>query len=342
MYPRQIRVLKLPTAGRTRAAVNLATARLFAALFFLAATGGAAAAQPKQSGFLHPKKKPLTEAMVAEARAAASRVETVVSNFQVSTPDGAVLKGWKVPASKPNGDWVVLLHGVSDNRIGVLSHGEMLLRHGYSVVLMDARAHGESGGAMATYGWLERNDMRAVADALLATEKVHCLFALGESMGASILLQAGEVEPRLAGVVAEAAFANLREAGYTYASLGMGSWLGKSLLRPMVSGWVNAAEKEGGFKVEDVSPERAVAARAFPVLLIAGSKDRNIPAGHSRRIFKAAIGAKELWVVPGARHTGAFGHAPQEFEHRVIAFYGAIHGRALASEPNRSNTFTGN
>ena len=37
----------------------------------------------------------------------------------------------------------------------------MLLRHGYSVVMMDARAHGVSGGKMATYGLLERQDTDA-------------------------------------------------------------------------------------------------------------------------------------------------------------------------------------
>ena len=282
--------------------------------------------QKKQSGFLHPKKKPLTEQMVADAKASAQRLGATLVDFAATASDGAVLKGWKVRAKEPNGDWVVLLHGVSDNRMGVLGHGEVLLRNGYGVLLMDARAHGESGGEMATYGWLERHDVRAIAEALYAAEKVHCFFALGESMGASILLQAGEAEPRLAGVVAEAAFCNLREAGYNYVSLGLGSWLGRSLLRPLVSGWINAAEKEGGFKVDDVSPEKAVATRAFPILLIAGRKDKNLPPRHAERILKAAIGPKELWLVPNARHTEALGREPAEFERRVVEFFKKNHG----------------
>jgi len=310
-----------------------------ACVLALAFAGVCAPAQKKQSGFLHPQKKPLTEQMATEARAAAARLGAQLTDFAATAKDGVALKGWKLRAKGANGDWVVLLHGVSDNRIGVLGHGEMLLRNGYSVLLMDARAHGESGGEMATYGWLERHDVTAIADVLFATEKVHCFFALGESMGASIVLQAGEVEPRLNGVVAEAAFANLREAGYNYVSLGLGSWLGRSLLRPLVSGWVNAAEKEGGFKVDDVSPEGAVAARAFPILLIAGKKDKNLPARHSDRIFKAAIGSKDLWLVPGAGHTQALGREPAEFERRVTAFLAAAHKVRAAAV---TRTFTGN
>ncbi|HEY1923985.1 MAG TPA: CocE/NonD family hydrolase, partial [Candidatus Acidoferrum sp.] len=72
-----------------------------------------------------------------------------------------------------------MFHGVGDNRIGVLEHALVLLHAGYGVVMMDARAHGESEGAMATYGWLERNDTCAIVDALEASEHPRHLFALG-------------------------------------------------------------------------------------------------------------------------------------------------------------------
>jgi len=65
---------------------------------------------------------------------------------------------------------------------------------GYSVVMMDSRAHGASEGAMATYGWLERNDTRFIVDALESSEYPRHLFALGESMGAGIALQSAAVD----------------------------------------------------------------------------------------------------------------------------------------------------
>src|SRR5882757_3939647 len=94
-----------------------------------------------------------------------------------------------------------------------------LLLAGYIVVMMDSRAHGASEGAMATYGWLERNDTRFIVEALESSEYPRHLFALGESMGAGIALQSAAVEPRIEAVVAEASFANIREASYDYAGL---------------------------------------------------------------------------------------------------------------------------
>ena len=204
-------------------------------------------------------------------------------------------------------------------------YAEFLLRLGYSLVMMDARAHGASEGAMATFGWLERRDTAAVVQALYTTEKVHCLFALGESMGASIALQSAAIEPRIAAVVAESAFRNLREVCYDYAGLRRFPLLGKTLFRPAVITALRAAEKEGGFRADDVSPEKAVAARPFPVLLICGLLDHNIPPRHSLVIYKSATGGKELWLVPGAGHCEGYGAAPQEFERRVSELFGKIH-----------------
>src|SRR5208282_2048236 len=164
-------------------------------------------------------------------------------------------------------------------------------------------------------------DSHAIDDALFASENVRHLFYLGESMGAAISLQSAAVDPRVAGVVAEAGFANLREVTYDYAGLEISPLIGETLFRPATITALSAAEREGGFDADDVSPEKAVAARAFPVLLICDESDRRIPCRHSRRIYNAAIGPKQLWAVPGAGHTTAYGTHPEEFERRVVAFY---------------------
>ena len=182
---------------------------------------------------------------------------------------------------------------------------------------------------MATYGWLERHDTRAIADALYATEKVHCLFFLGESMGGSIALQSAAVEPRVDGVVAESAFANLKEVSFDYAGLRVSHWLGRTIFRPVSWFALSGAQKEGGFRADQLSPEKAVAERAFPVLLICGKKDRNVPPRHTQRIYRAAKGPKEMWLVPGAGHTEALGKQPGEFERRVTAFFRGIHNKKV-------------
>jgi fermentation-respiration switch protein FrsA (DUF1100 family) len=289
--------------------------------------------------FLHPIRRELTPDLIHEADVSLAVTGSTREDFDVRAPDGAILRGWKVRPKNANGNWVLLFHGVADNRIGVIGHSEFLLRAGYSLVMMDARAHGASGGPIATYGWLERNDTRAIIDALILSELEPCMtvqwagsggtpckapshiFALGESMGAGIVLQSAAVDPRIEAVVAEASFANLREAAYDYAGLRKYPWLGKTIFAPGTWTLLYRDEKLAGFPAAEVSPVKSVATRPFPVLLICDEKDDALPCRHSEMIYAAARGPKQLWVVPGAFHTAAYGFAPQEFRRRVLTFF---------------------
>lgn len=282
---------------------------------------GALAGKAIGGGILHPLRLPLTPERMARVSKVLQDTGATKEDFAVRASDGVILRGWRVRPSAPNGNWVLLFHGIADNRTGNLGHAEFLLRHGYSVVMMDVRAQGESGGDMATFGWKERYDTVSITDALYATEKVNHLYALGVSMGAAIALQSAAVEPRIEAVSAEDPFANLREVSYDYAGVHAGAWLGKSLFRPVPMIAMRSVGKEGGFRPEDASPERAVAERPFPVLLICGTRDHTIPCRHARRIYKAARGPKDLWIVPGAGHAAALGRAPAEYEARVVDFF---------------------
>ena len=269
-------------------------------------------------GALHPRR--LNPERIQQAQEMLQQTKAIREDVAVQTYDHVELRGWKVRAAKPNGDWVLLFHGVSDNRTGVLGAAELLLRHGFSVVMVDSRAHGMSGGDMATYGWKERYDTVAIVDALYATENVRHLFALGVSMGAAIALQSAAVEPRIEGVVAEDPFADLREVSYDYAGLRSWPWLGKIFLRPAAVMAMYSMSKAGGFNPGEVSPAKAVAERPFAVLLICGTRDTTIPCRHAERIYQAAQGPKELWIVPGAAHASALGQNPVDYEKRVVDF----------------------
>jgi alpha-beta hydrolase superfamily lysophospholipase len=279
--------------------------------------------------FLHPIRRQLTPDLVEQARISFAQIGAQPEEFDVRAPDpsttpgagGILLRGWKVRAAQPNGNWVLLFHGVADNRMGVVEHALVLLKAGYSVTLMDARAHGASEGAIGTYGWLERADTTAILDALAASEHPVHVYALGESMGAAIALQSAAADPRIEAVVAEAPFANLREASYDYAGLQKYPLLGKTFFAP--GAWIMLARGQSlaGFPAADVSPERAVATRAFPVLLICDETDNTLPCRHAERIYAAAKGPKSLWKVPRAYHTAALGYEPAEFKRRVLGFF---------------------
>ena len=270
---------------------------------------------------LHPARRKITGEQLAKANQIFAASGASRSDLEATAHDGALLRGWKVCAAHPNGNWVLLFHGRSQNRLSMLNYATFLLNSGYGVIMMDARAHGESGGAIATYGHLERYDTSAILDALTQGETVGHIYALGESMGAAVALQSAAADPRIEGVVAEGSFSNLHEVMYDYAGLRWNAFLGKTLFRPVEMFAVRETEHQAGFDFDDVSPEDSVRQRGFPILLIGGLKDHNIPRRHAEAIFTAAKGPKELWLVPGAGHKQAIKVAPEEFQRRILNFF---------------------
>jgi len=295
--------------------------RILSILVFFPAALSAVAGWFGAPGFLHPLKRAFTPDMARDADVTFAEIAAKREDLAVRAADGAMLRGWKVRAAKPNGAWVLVFHGVADNRYGMVEHARLLLQSGYCVVMMDQRAHGASEGAIASYGWLERKDAAAVIDGLERSEHPAHIFALGNSMGGGIALQSAGDDARIEAVVAEAPFADLEEAAYDYAGLQRCPALGKTLFRP--GAWVvlYRGEKLAGFPAREVSSVKAVARRSFPVLLVCDGADVVLPCRHAEKILQAAKGRKELWQVPGALHTGALGAEPPEFRRRVIAFF---------------------
>jgi uncharacterized protein len=298
---------------------------------------------------LHPARRPLTPELIAQADEVFRRDNSTRIPWNISAPDGTILRGWVVspkpesalnlPSNATNttrvADWVILFHGVADNRVGDLGVADFLLRAGYGVVMMDSRAHGESEGDIATYGWKERYDMRNVLGPLVDNEHPQCIFAFGVSMGGGIALQAAAVDPRISAVAAEAPFSSFREASYDYAGFHRNPWLGRILFRSVVEAGFIATKQMAGFYPSDVSPENSGVQRPFPILLISDGADVVLPLRHQQAIFAAATGPKELWIVPGATHAAAMGVEPKEYERRVLAFFAASRTKCAASKSRR-------
>jgi alpha-beta hydrolase superfamily lysophospholipase len=295
--------------------------RILLILVFFPAALSAVAGWYGAPGFLHPERRALTPDMTREADVTFAQIPAQREEFDVRAPDGSMLRGWKVRAAKPNRAWVLVFHGVADNRYGMTEHARLLLRAGYGVVMMDARAHGASDGTMASYGWLERQDTSRVIDALKQAEHPAHLFAFGNSMGAGIALQSAGADARIEAVTAEAPFADLQEAAYDYAGLQRWPLVGKTFFAPGAWTVVYRGERLAGFPAGEVSSVKAVQQRTFPLLLICDGADVVLPCRHSQRILRAAAGPKELWRVPGALHTGAMSAEPAEFRRRLVAFF---------------------
>ena len=299
---------------------RLQTGLLASVLTFLCLPLPASAAGIFAPYILHPVRHEITLDQIKSADQLFAQIGARRTDLVATGSDGVILRGWKVRAAHPNGNWVLLLHGRSQNRLSMMGYAKFLLNSSYNVVMLDARAHGESGGLISTYGHVERYDVKAVMDALTASEHVDHAYALGESMGAAVALQAAAVDPRIEGVIAEGAFRNLHEVMFDYAGLRWSAFLGKTIFRPAAMLAVRETEQQGGFNFDEVSPETSVSERKFPVMLISGLSDHNIPKRHAQAIYSAAAGRKELWLVPRAHHQGALQTAPQEFQQRVLRF----------------------
>lgn len=245
-----------------------------------------------------------------------------MNEVSILTDDEVTLRAWAFIPQGGNGNAVMLLHGQGDNRAGMLGNADLFLQHGYSVLLPDARAHGDSGGSITTYGVEEKGDLARWYKWLEQSQAPHCIYGLGESMGAAVLLQTIAKEPGFCAVVAESSFSSFREAAYIRLGEGFhsGPWLGRTLLRPAVEAGLIYARLKYGVDLATASPINALASSRVPIFLIHGLADTNIPPYNSERM-KAANSAVQLWEPEGAGHCGAASAAPEEYERLVTAWF---------------------
>lgn len=273
-------------------------------------------------GALHLPRLALTAPERDKAAAIAKQDDAVLTDAQITAADGATLRAWRIRPRTANGNAVILLHGQGDNRDGMLGPAEILLRHGYSVLMPDARGHGESEGKITTYGVLEADDVRRWFEWLQADVSPRCIDGLGDSMGGAELLRSLDTERGFCAVVAESPFASFREAAYDRLGqeFGRGPNLGRTLLRPALYAGLFYSRLRYGVDLTQADPTRSVAGSTVPVMLIHGLADRNLPVRHSEMI-RAANPKVVLWELKGADHCGASTMAPEEYERRVVGWF---------------------
>lgn len=266
-------------------------------------------------------KRPLGDASTYRADVR-EQFHASVEDVAIVAADQAVLRAWYAQPRDPNGKAVILLHGITDNRIGVSGYGDFFLAHGYSVLLPDSREHGDSGGAIATYGIMEKDDVRRWVS-WLRTRSPGCTYLLGESMGAAIGLQATEVTTQLCAVAVESPYATFREIGYE--RLGRATHLGplvwRTLGTPVVEVAIAYSRVRYGIYLPDAEPKAAVESSRVPTLLIAGTADKNIPPHNAQELEAACPSHCSLWMVNGADHGGASSVAPAEFQRRILDWF---------------------
>ncbi len=225
----------------------------------------------------------------------------------LTTSDGIRLAAWYTPPQ--NGNLLLLAHGYGGAR-SAEKHA-MFARHGFGVVSWDARAHGESGGDLVTWGYYERRDVAAALAFALAQEGVENVGAYGESMGAATVLLAAAEEPKIQAVATDSAFAAIGDLVETISPY--------PIFRPLLTYFI---ERETGLKIEDLRPVDAIGQISpSPVFIIQGLADETVPPGSAQRLYEAAGEPRYLWTAEGVGHVGMSTACPDEYERRVVAFF---------------------
>ncbi len=266
---------------------------------------------------LHPLRATVTSTRLVQTWA--GTVGAQLENVEITAADGIKLRAWHIRPKDSKGA-VLLLHGVSDNREGVFGFAQFMVGAGYSVLLPDARAHGESGGTIATYGVKDRDDVHRWAEWLAQTDSQKCVYGFAESMGAGVLMQSIDGD-RFCAAIAESGFASFREAAFDRIAdaMNMPLWAARTLMRPAVEVGFVYAKLRYSVWLGSAVPEEVVAQSRTPLLVIHGLADTNLRPRQSEMLVKADSRAV-LWEVPGAAHCGAWSVAGPEFERRVLGW----------------------
>ena len=268
---------------------------------------------------LHPPRLPIRYAYRFRHEIQAI-YHSSVQDVSIVASDNSTLRAWYVSPENSNGDAVILLHGVGDNREGVSGYARMFLDHGYRVLLPDSRAHGTSDGNLATYGLKESDDIHRWEE-WLQNGNPKCVYGFGESMGAAILLQSLTEETRFCAVVVESAFSRFEEVAPERAAryTRMPFWFGRTIERPIITVALAYTRWKYGLDFRKANPAEAVEHSNVPILLIAGTRDLDILPHHSEEIARTDPNA-QLWMVEGAAHGGAWSTNPNEFQLKVLQF----------------------
>lgn len=225
-----------------------------------------------------------------------------------SSLDGTRLHGWFLPAKGAAKGTILFFHGNAENISTHIGAVYWLPAAGYNVFLPDYRGFGTSEG---------EPDIAGVhLDAAAALEYLHHrpdidssrLVVFGQSIGGAIALSTvAQYGNGIKAVVVESAFSSYRDIARE--KLGE-LWLTWPFQRPIAYA-IN----------DEYSPiKRMGQLNGIAKLIIHGTADEIVPFSHAERLYQAAHGDRELWVIPDGRHIEAFGRFREYYRSALLAF----------------------
>ncbi len=233
----------------------------------------------------------------------------------------ANLRGWYISESQKS-PTIIFVHGISSNRSGdqAVELAAKLTERGFSALLFDLRAHGDSDGDRISGGYFEQQDVLGAFDYLsgrgVPSDRIGLI---GFSMGAGTGILAAAEEPAIGALVADSPYANASDliAQETARKTVFPEWIAPVF----IPGARLLTRSIYGINISALTPEKAVSRLSYPILVIHGEADTRIPVEHGRRVYQAANSGSLIWLVPEVDHVDAFMDHPDEYVERVAAYF---------------------
>lgn len=225
------------------------------------------------------------------------------------TSDDLRLAAWYVPSQ--NGAAVISF----PTRRGKLSHARLLARHGYGVLLLDARGYDGSDGDPNLFGWGTTRDIDAAVAWLQQRADVRTgrIGGIGFSVGGEIMLEAAASNTALRAVVSEGAGERSVREGVIRGPRG---WFSLPAAAVQTAAVAVLSGELPPPSLMDVTPR--IAPR--PMFLIYAG--RGVGGEELQpHYYEAARQPKRMWRIPEAGHTGGLSARPEEYERRVVGFF---------------------
>lgn len=232
------------------------------------------------------------------------------------TADGIAFGAWflRQPGAAQT---VIVSGGHKGQRQNVLGISVALWRKGFNVLTYSYRGMPGSDRAPITMGVREVLELQAV----IAFARKHIPGAriglLGYSMGAVVSLLGAAGEPSIEALVLDSPFSDL--IALLGENIRRASLLPGGLFLPVVDLCFRFRARA---KLADSSPIAVLTAlEKRPLFFIHGGADAVTSVNHSRRLYEAYRGPREIWIVQGAPHTGAYFADRELYVERVAGFF---------------------
>lgn len=234
------------------------------------------------------------------------------SALMLTTDDAETLAAWYHPPR--NGAVILLIAGAGGTRASTRPYADMLTAHGFGVLAIDLRGHGESSGRANRLGWNGTHDVGAALDFLKGQVDVKAVGGLGISLGGEVLLGAASAYPTLRAIVSDGATARCL-AEHDFLASGRNPLISLQLrLRDFT------VQLLSGDQPPSPLSESLTTSSATQFLFVAAGNSQNEIAYNSA--FAELVGERgSVWIVPDVRHTGGFARYPDDYGARVIQFF---------------------